>query len=103
MGLDWLDGYPGLTASLQNQAIDLLARWSDYVRDNGYRADSPESNYAEGAYASRVMTALALSGRSSAAPRLMTEGLDYRQTYVVPLLENGALDVSGPPPYRKGT
>jgi hypothetical protein len=103
MGLDWLDGYQGLTTTLENKAIDLLVRWSDYVRDNGYLANQPESNYAEGAYVSRVMTALALNGRSSEAPRLLNEVLAYRQTYVLPLLQQDALDVSGPPAYRQGT
>src|SRR5262249_6723819 len=88
IGLDWLYNYPGLTPALKQQATNLLVRWSDYVRDNGYYANSPASNYGAGEYVSRVFTALALSnGRDTADdPRLIQEVLDYRDQNVKPLL-----------------
>lgn len=88
IGLDWLYNYPGLTPGLKQQATNLLVRWSDYARDNGYYANSPGSNYGAGEYDSRVMTALALSnGRDPANdPRLIQEVLAYRNNNVKPLL-----------------
>jgi hypothetical protein len=97
IGLDWLYNYPGLTQSLKQQATSLLVRWSDYVRDNGYYADSPASNYGAGGYDSRVMTALALSdGRDPTDdPRLLQEVQAYRNQYVKPLLTAATTSLAG--------
>lgn len=88
IGLDWLYNYPGLTPALKQQATSLLVRWSDYTRDNGYYNNSPASNYGAGEYDSRVLTALALAdGRDPTnGPRLIQEVLNYRDSFVKPLL-----------------
>lgn len=95
MGLDWLDGYAGFSAALKSKVENMLVRWSDYVRDNGYYADSPASNYGAGGYDSRVMTALALDHRTAEGPRLMSEVLAYRQANVLPLLQNPTTSLKG--------
>jgi hypothetical protein len=95
LGLDWLDGYAGLSPALKAEAIDLLVRWSDFVRDKGYYNNSPASNYGAGGYVSRVFTALALRKRSPEGPRLLDEVLAYRQKYLVPLLENETTSLKG--------
>jgi PKD repeat protein len=96
MGYDWLYGYPGFNPTLKNQIASMLVRWSDYWRDNGYRADNPASNYGEGGYISRVLTALALgAGRDTNSARLVSEIINYRQTNVLPLLTNTANSLFG--------
>jgi hypothetical protein len=95
MGLDWLDGYPGLSSSLRQEAMNLLVRWSDYTRDRGYMKNSPASNYEAGAYVSRVMTALALAKRHPEGPRLIKEVIAYRQKNLLPLLENERSSLKG--------
>jgi hypothetical protein len=95
MGLDWLDGYVGFSPVLEQQAASLLVRWSDYLRDNGYYAGHPESNYEAGAYDSRVLTALALSDRDPAGPRLLSEVLDYRQVHVLSVLLDSTTSLNG--------
>ncbi|MDB6029443.1 MAG: hypothetical protein JWM68_5666, partial [Verrucomicrobiales bacterium] len=88
-GYDWLYGYPGFTTALKNQVATMLVRWSDYWKVNGYRVNNPASNYAEGGYVSRMLTALALGGgRNTNSSRLINEITAYRQTYVLPLLTN---------------
>ncbi len=62
IGLDWLWGYAGLTAATRNETMSMLVRWSDYLRDQGYYADSPASNYGAGHYAMRVATAPGAAG-----------------------------------------
>ena len=58
--------------------------------------NDPASNYAEGGYASRVLTALALSGgRDTNGPRLINEVVTYRQANVLPLLTNTATSYYG--------
>jgi hypothetical protein len=88
MGLDWLDGYAGLRPGLKKEAMDLLVRWSDHVRDKGYYNYSPASNYGAGGYVSRVMTALALAKRHAAGPRLVKEVIAYRKDHLLPVLED---------------
>ncbi|HEV2694534.1 MAG TPA: PKD domain-containing protein [Verrucomicrobiae bacterium] len=89
MGYDWLYGYPGMTPAFKSQVASLLVRWSDYWKVNGYRADDPASNYSEGGYASRMLTALALSGgRDTNAPRLINEVVAFRQANVLPVITN---------------
>lgn len=95
MGLDWLDDYPGLSPSLRKEAMDLLVRWSDFLRDHGYEMDSPGSNYGAGAYVSRVMTALALAKRHPAGPRLLQEIVGYRRKYLIPTLEDEHTSLKG--------
>jgi hypothetical protein len=95
MGLDWLDGYPAFPAPVKEEALDLLVRWSDYVRDHGYYRGGPSSNYEAGAYVSRVLTALALARRHPAGPRLLREVLEYRERVLLPMLE-------GEPPSLRG-
>jgi hypothetical protein len=96
MGLDWLDGYVGMTQAFEQQVADMLVRWSDFVRDNGYLATHPDSNMEDGAYITRAMSALALAPRDAAdGPRLMSEVLDYRQKYVLPLLQNPTTSLAG--------
>lgn len=95
MGLDWLSGYVGLTPALQQQTANMLVRWSNYTSANGYLIDSPASNYADGAYVSNVMTALALQGRDSRAPQLMADVLAYRNQYVIPALTNETSSLKG--------
>ena len=89
MGYDWLYGYPGFTTSFKNEVAGMLVRWSDYWKVHGYRADDPASNYAEGGYVSRTLTALALrGGRDANSARLVNELIAYRQANVLPLLTN---------------
>jgi len=95
MGLDWLDDYPGLSNALKKEAMELLVRWSDYVRDHGYMVNYPESNYGAGAYCSRVMTALALCKRHQEGPRLLSEILAYRQKVLLPALQEPNTSLKG--------
>ena len=95
IGYDWLRGYAGFAPTLQARTAAMLVRWSDYVRDNGYNAGSPASNYDAGAYASRVMTALALQGRDPAGPRLVAEVLAYRRDNILPLLQAPTASLKG--------
>lgn len=95
LGLDWLDGYRGFPKEQRAELIAMLIRWSDYVRDHGYLAETPASNYGDGHYVSRVMTALALEHRSPEGPRLVREVLEYRQKYVVPALKGGPPNLKG--------
>ena len=89
MGYDWLYGYPGFNAAFKNQVATMLARWSDQAKVSVYRVDDPASNYAEGAYISRVLTALALSGgRNTNGTRLVNEALAYRSSNVLPVITN---------------
>jgi hypothetical protein len=88
MGLDWLDGYGGLSSSLQREAMDLLVRWSDHLRDRGYYREHPESNYEAGTYVSRVMTALVLASRHAEGTRLLRETLEYRRKHLLPVLRS---------------
>ncbi len=88
-GLYWLQGYAGLTPAIQAEAIAMLLRWSDFVRDKGYLVNCIESNYGAGGYVSRVYTAAALQGLSDQASRLLTEVTNYRATNVVPKLSAG--------------
>jgi hypothetical protein len=93
--LDWLWDYPGLSSSLKNEAVALLLRWSDYLRDHGYHVRAPASNYGTGIYISRVITALALAGRHAEGPRLVKEIVDYRVKYVLPLLQEPTTSLKG--------
>ncbi len=96
MGYDWLYGYPGMTAAFKNQVAGMLVRWSDYWKVNGYRVNNPASNYSEGGYAARVMTALALSnGRDTNGTRLTNEVVAFRQTYVLPVITNTSTSYYG--------
>ncbi|HWD21186.1 MAG TPA: PKD domain-containing protein [Verrucomicrobiae bacterium] len=96
LGCDWLYGYPGLTASLRSQLAAMLVRWSDYWKANGYRADDPASNYAEGGYVSRTLTALALgAGRDTNGPRLLSEITAFRQANVLPVITNASDSYAG--------
>ena len=61
IGYDWLSGYVGYSSALKAQTADMLVNWSNYVRDNGYYNNSPESNYGAGGYVSRMLTAIALA------------------------------------------
>jgi hypothetical protein len=87
MGLDWLADYPGLKPELQQEAADLLVRWSDYVRDHGYYKDSPESNYGTGEYVARMLTAIALANRRHPeGERLVKEIGTWREQNLIPKL-----------------
>jgi hypothetical protein len=88
MGLDWLDGYPGLSPALMREAMDMLVRWADHARDHGYRSNHLASNYGTGTYVSWVMTALALARRHPEGPRLLRQVLGHRRRNLLPLLEN---------------
>ncbi len=94
-GIDWLDGYSGLTPELKQEAMDMLVRWSDHLPDKGYRTAHPASNYGAGSYVSRVFTALALAERHPAGPRLVRELLAYREQNVRPTLEGPAPSLRG--------
>jgi hypothetical protein len=88
IGLDWLDGYVGLTPALRTQTMNMLERWFAYVPDNAYRFDSPESNYGATVYCAQVFSALAMEGRDPInAPAMLANVLDYRQTFVLPDLQ----------------
>jgi hypothetical protein len=95
MGLDWLDGYVGLSPTFRSQVIAMLIRWFDYVQTNGYYNNSPTSNYGAGGYDSMVLTGLAVLNRDPAGPTLMSEALAYRQANLIPALQ-------GPNSYQGG-
>ena len=96
MGYDWLYGYPGFTATLKNQVATMLVRWSDAAKTSVYRFDDPASNYAEGAYVSRVLTALALgNGRNTNGTRLINEAITYRSANVLPVITNISTSLNG--------
>lgn len=95
IGVDWLDGYVGMSMQLKTEAIDMLQRWYNYLQQNGYNYSSPASNYGAGSYFSNVMTALALEGRSSDGPAFMSDILSYRTNNLVPLLTNGTTSLNG--------
>ena len=65
LGLDWLDGYVGFSPALKTQTANMLVRWSDYVRDNGYHSNFPQSNYGAGHYVSRTLIANSRSKTAS--------------------------------------
>ena len=89
MGYDWLYGYPGFTPAFRDQVANMLVRWSDASETTVYRVDDPASNYAEGNYVSRVLTALALGGgRNANGPRLIKQAIAYRQANVLPVITN---------------
>jgi PKD repeat protein len=89
MGYDWLYGYSGFTPTFKGQVATMLVRWSDISKDTVYRVDDPASNYAEGNYISRVLTALALgAGRNTNDTRLINEVIAYRQANVLPVITN---------------
>jgi hypothetical protein len=96
IGLDWLDGYVGMTPALEQQEETILVHWSDYVQANGYLSSSGSSNYGDSDYESEVMTALALQGRDTTdAPRLLTAALAWRQDNVLPVLQNPTTSDAG--------
>lgn len=84
MGFDWLYDYGCFTTAEKNQVSNMLVLWSDYVRDNGYYKTSIESNYGNGGYDSRLLTAIALQNRSAQAARLKTEMDTFRTSYLLP-------------------
>ncbi|MFM7151186.1 MAG: Calx-beta domain-containing protein, partial [Gemmataceae bacterium] len=95
IGLDWLDEYAGFPLALKSEANAMLTRWADFIRDNGYYANNPESNYGAGAYASAVMTGLALNGRTSEGTRLLNQALTWRQDNLLPMLTNQTTSLKG--------
>ena len=95
MGIDWLDGYVGLSSTLRQQVMNLLVQWSDYYRDYGYYNNSIQSNYGAGAYVSRMMTAPALEQRHAEGRRLVQEMTDYRQSVVIPQLLGSGASLAG--------
>ena len=95
IGYDWLHDYVGFTPALKAEAADMLVRWSDFVRDHGYAANSPASNYGTGGYVSRMFSALALSGRDDNGDGLVGEMDLYRQTFVLPALQNTYASLKG--------
>jgi hypothetical protein len=98
MGLDWLWNYPGLSATLKSQAINVLIQWFNYVQNNGYYNTSPESNYGAGGYVSLVMTALAVLNRDPSGSTLLSQVINWRQNYLIPALSppaNGNGSLSG--------
>jgi hypothetical protein len=96
MGFDWLYGYPGFTPAFKNQVASMLVRWSDASDAAVYRVDDPASNYAEGNYVSRVLTALAVGGgRNTNATRLINQAMAYRQSNVLPVITNLTTSLNG--------
>jgi hypothetical protein len=96
IGLDWLDGYVGMTQTFEQQVADMLVGWADYLSANGYFVNSASSNYGQGDYASAVMTGLALAPRDTTdGPRLLNSALAWRQTYILPELEDPTTSLAG--------
>ncbi len=96
IGLDWLAGYPGFSAALQQQTADMLVRWSRYIQAQGYYSDSPASNYGAADYASEALTALAIEPRDGVnGPRLMKAVLALRQQHLLPLLQDPTTSLKG--------
>jgi hypothetical protein len=91
MGLDWLDGYVGMTPAFEKQVETMLVRWSHYVQSpitNAFLPNSGASNYGDTDYESEVFTALALAPRDTIdGPALVTAALAWRQNNLLPVLE----------------
>jgi hypothetical protein len=88
LGLDWLNGFSGLSPQLVSQADNLLVQWSNYVSTSGYHNDAPGSNYGAGGYFLSAMSALYLDGRDTAGAQLMSNLVTWRQTYLLPVLQD---------------
>ena len=88
LGLDWLDGYANLSPTLLAQAENLLPAWSNYLTTQGFQTNIGPSNYSMGTYFYRAMTALYLEGRSTAAPQLMSDLLSWRQSILLPAIQD---------------
>jgi fibronectin type 3 domain-containing protein len=88
LGLDWLSGFSGLSPQLVTQADNLLVQWSNYISTSGYHYDAPGSNYGAGEYFQNALTALYLDGRVSAGTQLMSNLVSWRQTYLLPVLQD---------------
>lgn len=96
MGLDWLWNSSSLTDARKAQFMDLMVRWSDYYRDNGYQSECPGSNYGAGGMVSRTLAAVALYGRDLRnGERLIREARDYRRDITVPFLQQN-INVANP-------
>ena len=89
IGLDWLNGYSGMTAAFQTQVENMLQRWFSYLQTNGYYYGSIASNYGAGEYISNVYTALALNniGYAQGATDL-AQMVAFRTNNAVPMLTN---------------
>jgi hypothetical protein len=97
LGLDWLDGYSGLSSSFRTQVITNLESWFNYLQNNSWQHNNPASNYGAGDYASNVFTALALLNRDPAnGPSLLTQALADRTNNLLPLLQSQASAGYGP-------
>jgi hypothetical protein len=93
LAYDWLYQYQGLTAPLRAEMRRALAEWSDFIRDNGYYADSPTSNYGAAHYCGRVFTAVAKDDRDVGGDAArVAEIQTYRTNNTLPLF------VTTPPP-----
>jgi hypothetical protein len=95
LGLNWLQGYIGLSPALQNQAVNTLQQWFNWLPNNGYNYNSPASNYGDGSYVSQVFTALALQGLTPSAPQMLATMVAYRQNNVLPDLQNPTTSLNG--------
>src|SRR5262249_3901175 len=56
---------------------------------------APESNYGGADYDSAVMTALALNPRTPDGAGILSEVLNYRQTYILPMLTDPTTSLNG--------
>ena len=75
---------------------DMLVRWSDASEDAVYLADEPASNYSEGNYVSKVLTAIALGGgRNTNGTRLINAAVAFRQQNVLPVITNISTSLYG--------
>ncbi len=96
VGLDWLDGYVGMTQAFEQSVADMLVRWADYLSANGYHVDAPSSNYGDGDYVSAVFTGLALAPRDMTdGPRLLNNALSWRQTFLLSALQDPTTSLDG--------
>jgi len=95
LGLNWLDGYSGLSPALESQTIHTLQQWFNNVPTVTYRYYDPASNYADGSYVSQVFTALALQGKTSDASQMLANEVAYRQNNVLPVLQGPTTSLYG--------
>jgi hypothetical protein len=96
IGLDWLDGYAGMTQSLTQETATMLERWANYIPGNGYYSTSATSNYGAGAYVSEVMTGLALKPRDTTnGPALLDAAVAWRQNNFLPMLAAATTSLAG--------
>jgi hypothetical protein len=67
LAYDWLHDHPQMTDELKARARQRFASWTDWYKDNGYRARNPGNNYQAGYLIGATFIALAQAGDAGRA------------------------------------